>query len=98
MGAVALMTGHGEPVPALPRLHSVAEVARALRSTERYVSEQARLWRWPHVRMARGAAYFTDDDVRAIVELHHEAVRPVAGRELSWAPRSAGAHNLRGGG
>lgn len=78
---------------ALPRLHTVSDVAEALGQTERYVREKARLREWPHRRLARGAVAFSDDDYAAVLELCRvEASAPAAPR-LALAPRSA---RLRG--
>jgi hypothetical protein len=72
----------------LPRLHTVEDVAAALRETPRYVREKARLREWPHRRLARGAVAFTDDDFAQVLELIKEAPAVAATPRLAFAPRS----------
>ena len=80
---------------ALPRLHSVADVAAALGQTERYVREKARLREWPHRRLGRNEAWFSDEDIAAVLDLVR--VEPVAVPEprLALAPRSARRRSAR---
>jgi len=76
--------------PALPQLHDVAAVARALGCSERYVSDKARRREWPHRRLARGHVAFTDDDYAAVLELVRAAVAPPPTvPRIALAPRSA---------
>lgn len=60
----------------LPQVFTAAEVADALGQTEHYVTRQARTGKWPHIRVARGAIRFTQDDVDAVLELCRQ--RPAA--------------------
>lgn len=72
----------------LQPLHSVADVADALGTTERYVKDKARSREWPHVRVARGEIKFTADDYARVLELMRVDVEPSAPARLALAPRS----------
>jgi hypothetical protein len=74
---------------ALPRLHSVPEVAEALGQTERYVREKARLREWPHRRLARNEVRFSDEDFAAVLELIRAEATDAPEPRLALAPRSA---------
>lgn len=74
--------------PALPRLHTAAEVAQALRQTERFVREKARQGVWPHRRGARGAPLFSDENYARILELMAVPERAQPEPGWSFAPRS----------
>lgn len=74
--------------PGLPHLYTVAEVARALGQTERYVKDRCRQRLWPHRRLARGQVGFTAEDYAAVLELAKADVAAPANPRVAWAPRS----------
>lgn len=53
----------------LPKVFTASDLADALDQTEHYVTRQARTGKWPHIRVARGAIRFTQEDVDAVLEL-----------------------------
>ena len=80
---------------ALPRLHTVADVAQALGVAERYVREKARLRQWPHRRLARNAVAFSDEDYAEVLELIRAEVTEPEELRLALAPRSARRRGAR---
>jgi len=73
---------------ALPKLHTVTEVADAIGQTERYVKEKCRRREWPHARFARGEPRFSAEDFAAVMELCRVEVAEDAEPRWSLAPRS----------
>jgi hypothetical protein len=72
----------------LEPLFTVAEVAKALNVSERFVQDKCRRKAWPHRRLSRSFA-FTGQDYDAILEL--SAAASITNTEptgLSFAPRA----------
>lgn len=72
----------------IERLYSVAEVAEALRQTERYVLDKCRRREWPHRRLARGQVGFTEADYAAVLDLCSAPPAEPESPRLSFAPRA----------
>jgi hypothetical protein len=84
--------GEHDDYPALPRLFTPAEAARALAQTEHYVREKARRREWPHSRMARGAVRFSVADLEAIIGMTHQPVGEPTDNPWGLTPRSLAYH------
>ena len=74
--------------PALPRLFTAAEVARALHVTERYVRDKVRGCEWPCRRGPRGAPLFSAGYYAKILELMAVPVVESPPPRFSFAPKS----------
>lgn len=74
---------------ALPRLHTYAEAAEILRIEESWLRQHIK--QLPRVKLG-GRVFFTDADLRRIIELHHHEPEQSARPVPSGQPSPAGPH------